>query len=64
MGRVADNYEPPATNDSDDWDLISNMSGDTQYTMADSSGTAQLEKKLQMYTESLDVKLNTYLKKW
>ena len=47
----------------DNWDLISNMSGESHYTVAGNQGN-QLERKLQMYSESLDVKLNIYIKKW
>lgn len=48
-----------------DWDLISNMSGESHYTVAGGAGnTTQFERKLQLYSESLDVKLNVYLKKW
>lgn len=42
------------------------MSGESHYTVAGNVGNAnqQFERKLQLYSESLDVKLNIYLKKW
>lgn len=58
------NSSSKRTEDSNDnWDLISNMSGESHYTVAGNNNPG-LERKLQMYSESLDVKLNVYLKKW
>ena len=47
----------------DDFDLVSNMSGESTYTVAGAAGPV-LDKKLKAFNESYDVKLNNYLKKW
>jgi hypothetical protein len=63
--KLRENNSPKKKNEEldDDIDLVSNISDESTITVSGPAGPIK-DRKMQMYQEKLDIKLNSYLKKW